>query len=329
MSRSQLDAYGGNDPIWGFVDRLGADRFSGQADVGVSPRVHLYATEGRIYFAERDGDDPIESRFVTMGVLTAEQLERGGVRFGDDVSLARLFTRDPSVDRDEVELVVEMMTSKTLAAVAIEPTRPGNGMIAPTSTSAPQTAVVGPVDPATLPTLGTWTPLTAEERQRSAGHTFAPMDFTSLDLPKLAARPMSVGEITAAQAMVAATAPTNVRQAGTTPAVLPPLSTRPDSVTTTSTFAQLLKTPPSNPTVEQSTNIETLLSSKHTSNGTSNGTGNGTTPWKPPASPLDTVGEIWEMVDQMLGLDVEDASLAMAGVAGDNRSRGWRRGKKG
>jgi hypothetical protein len=70
MSRSQLDAYGEGEAIWGFVAQLGAERFTGQASVGVGARLHLFATEGHVYFAERDGDARIESRFVNMGVLT-------------------------------------------------------------------------------------------------------------------------------------------------------------------------------------------------------------------------------------------------------------------
>ena len=79
MNRSQLQEYGGDEPIWGFVAQLGAERFTGQADVGDAPRVHLYAAEGRVYFAERDGDAPVESRLVASGALTDEQLQCGGV----------------------------------------------------------------------------------------------------------------------------------------------------------------------------------------------------------------------------------------------------------
>ena len=56
MIRSQLNSYMGGDPIWGFVALIGTERFTGEAAVGLDPRVRLFAVDGRIYFAEREGE---------------------------------------------------------------------------------------------------------------------------------------------------------------------------------------------------------------------------------------------------------------------------------
>ncbi|MDP2292343.1 MAG: hypothetical protein Q8M22_14225 [Actinomycetota bacterium] len=121
MIRSQLNSYSGSDPIWGFVALVGSERFSGEAAVGLDPRIRLFAVDGRVYFAEREGDAPIGALLVDSGVLSAAQLEQGSVRVGDTSSLARLFQRDPSVDRDAVELTIESATETLLASIANKP----------------------------------------------------------------------------------------------------------------------------------------------------------------------------------------------------------------
>ena len=80
MIRSQLQNSREDDPTWGFVAQLGAERFTGEVQLGSTPRVRLYVDEGAIYFAERDGDSPLQSRLVVRGPLSpARQLARGGV----------------------------------------------------------------------------------------------------------------------------------------------------------------------------------------------------------------------------------------------------------
>jgi hypothetical protein len=75
--RSQLNSYSGSDPIWGFVALLGHERFTGEAAVGLDPRVRLFAVDGRVYFAEREGDAPVSTRLVNCGAVTTTQLEHG------------------------------------------------------------------------------------------------------------------------------------------------------------------------------------------------------------------------------------------------------------
>ena len=121
MIRSQLNSYSGSDPIWGFVALLGNERFTGEAAVGLDPRVRLFAVDGRVYFAEREGDAPVSTRLVNCGAVTATQLEHGGVRIGDTTSLARLFQREPGIDRDAVELTIESATEALLESIATKP----------------------------------------------------------------------------------------------------------------------------------------------------------------------------------------------------------------
>lgn len=121
MVQSQLSAYSGSDPIWGFVALVGSELFTGEAAVGLDPRVRLFAVNGHIYFAEREDDAPVANRLVNCGAITANQLARGVVQAGGNESLARLFQHDATIDRDAVELTVATATETLLAAIAHNP----------------------------------------------------------------------------------------------------------------------------------------------------------------------------------------------------------------
>ena len=121
MIRSQLNSYSGADPIWGFVALIRSERYTGEAAVGIDPRVRLFAVDGRVYFAESEGDAPIGARLVNCGAISTTQLERGAVQIGDTSSLARLFQREPSIDRDAVELTLELATESLLESIAKKP----------------------------------------------------------------------------------------------------------------------------------------------------------------------------------------------------------------
>ncbi|CAN5619213.1 hypothetical protein BH10ACT2_BH10ACT2_09480 [soil metagenome] len=118
MVQSQLSAYSGSDPIWGFVALVGSEKFTGEAAVGLDPRVRLFAVDGHIYFAEREDDVAVATRLVNCGAITAMQLARGVVQAGGQESLARLFQRDATIDRDAVELTIETATETLLATIA-------------------------------------------------------------------------------------------------------------------------------------------------------------------------------------------------------------------
>ena len=121
MVQSQLNAYSGSDPIWGFVALVRSELFTGEAAVGLDPRVRLFAVDGHIYFAEREDDAPVGTRLVNCGAISAMQLARGAVQAGGNDSLARLFQRDATIDRDAVELTVASSTETLLATIANNP----------------------------------------------------------------------------------------------------------------------------------------------------------------------------------------------------------------
>ena len=121
MVQSQLSAYSGSDPIWGFVALVGSELFTGEACVGLDPRVRLFAVEGHIYFAEREDDAAVATRLVNCGAITTMQLARGSVKAGGHESLARLFQRDATIDRDAVELTIATSTESLLASIAQNP----------------------------------------------------------------------------------------------------------------------------------------------------------------------------------------------------------------
>ncbi|MEN9644180.1 MAG: hypothetical protein RL238_849, partial [Actinomycetota bacterium] len=121
MSGSGLQDFGSDQPIWRFVAEVGAERFTGEAELGIDPRVALFATEGRVYAAELVDGPTIGQRLVQAGAITPEQLARGAVHVGDTLSLARMFQRESSIDRDRVELALEQMTESLLDSVSSYP----------------------------------------------------------------------------------------------------------------------------------------------------------------------------------------------------------------
>jgi len=121
MALSRLPSYGGNEPVWSFVAQIAEERFSGHAIVGLTPRVHLWAQDGFVYFAERVGATPLPERLVASGALTGEQLAAGSIIIDGEPSIGRLFQRCPDIDRDVVELTVRITTEGLLSAIAEAP----------------------------------------------------------------------------------------------------------------------------------------------------------------------------------------------------------------
>ena len=121
MAQSRLPSYGGNEPVWGFVAQIADERFTGHAVVGINPRVHLWAHDGFVYFAERVGATELTQRLVASGAITTEQLAAGSIVIDSHPSIGRLFKRCPDVDRDVVELTVRITTETLLSAIAESP----------------------------------------------------------------------------------------------------------------------------------------------------------------------------------------------------------------
>jgi hypothetical protein len=113
----QLEA-SGSRPVWAVLDAAGARHFTGEVTLLLEPTVRVYFNSGELYFAERDGDRPIAERLVTMHVLDQNDLDIGMVRLGELSHLGRLFDRVPAIDRDRVEVAVELVTSQLLGEIA-------------------------------------------------------------------------------------------------------------------------------------------------------------------------------------------------------------------
>ena len=92
--------------------------YTGEISFSTDPLVRLYLDGGTVYHAERDGDPTISQALRDIGVVEADQLERGMVRVGDVEHLGRLFEREPSIDRDAVMVVMETRTEAIVLELA-------------------------------------------------------------------------------------------------------------------------------------------------------------------------------------------------------------------
>ena len=108
----------GPRPVWAVLDGAGARRFTGQVTLHLDRTVHAYFQDGELYFAERDGDRTLTERLVDYGVVSALDLEAGTVHLGPINHLGRLFDRVPTIDRDQVELALEVITGELLGEIA-------------------------------------------------------------------------------------------------------------------------------------------------------------------------------------------------------------------
>lgn len=106
-------------PGWAVLDAARDQRFTGEliAETGVTVRV--YFDRGRIYVAERATDPPLGTRLVEAGALNHAQLQYGSLRIGDIDYLGRLFDRVPSVNRDGVLVLNELMTEVCVRSLAV------------------------------------------------------------------------------------------------------------------------------------------------------------------------------------------------------------------
>jgi hypothetical protein len=104
--------------VWAILDSAGARRFTGQVTLHLEPTVFTYFQDGEIYLAEREGDVPFAQRLIEYGVLSDTELEAGTVRLGGIQHLGRLFERVPSLNRDQVELALEVITGELVGEIA-------------------------------------------------------------------------------------------------------------------------------------------------------------------------------------------------------------------
>jgi hypothetical protein len=108
---------------WDVIEEACIARITGEMTLTTaSPfKTRVYITNGLVYFAEHDADEPLAARLVVAGALEPEQLHRGSIRLNGSEHLGRLFERDTSIDRDAVELAVELITEQTLTDIAEQP----------------------------------------------------------------------------------------------------------------------------------------------------------------------------------------------------------------
>jgi hypothetical protein len=108
-------------PGWVVLDAARDHRFTGELSVvvdGIDGSFRVYLDRGRIYVAERSTDPPIGIRLVEAGAINAAQLEYGTLRIGEIQHLGRLFDRVPSVNRDGVLVMNQLMTEECVRAMA-------------------------------------------------------------------------------------------------------------------------------------------------------------------------------------------------------------------
>jgi hypothetical protein len=117
------DAPGTVRPAWQVIEAARRQHVTGVLTLAAEPPARVYLRAGEVYLAERAADPALGMRLLAEGVVTREQLRRGALVVNGVEHLGRLFEREPTVDRDAVELCVEMFTDRVLAAVAPQPVR--------------------------------------------------------------------------------------------------------------------------------------------------------------------------------------------------------------
>ena len=107
-------------PGWTVVDAARDQRFTGElrAHTDRHDEFRIYFDRGEVYCAERATDPTLGRRLVDAGALNTAQLEYGMLRIGDIEHLGRLFDRVPSINRDAVFVLNQLMTEETVRSAA-------------------------------------------------------------------------------------------------------------------------------------------------------------------------------------------------------------------
>jgi len=120
----QVDLFDGEPPAsrpaWRVIEAARNQRLTGELALPSNPPTNVYLINGEVYFAERTTDGAISVRLLVEGVITRKQMSKGSVMVSGAEHLGRLFERDESIDRDAVELCVELMTDDVLTSVSKE-----------------------------------------------------------------------------------------------------------------------------------------------------------------------------------------------------------------
>lgn len=105
---------------WQVIEAARRQYLTGELLLETNPPTHVYLRDGQAYFAERSTDGGLGVRLLVEGVITRTQLQQGTLLVSGSEHLGRLFERDSTIERQPVELCVELMTDEVLVAVAGE-----------------------------------------------------------------------------------------------------------------------------------------------------------------------------------------------------------------
>lgn len=105
-------------PAWQVIEAARRQMLTGELSLATTPKTHVYLRDGQVYFAERSTDGGLGVRLLVEGVITRQQIGKGALLVSGVEHLGRMFQRDISIDRQSVELCVELMTDDVLTSVA-------------------------------------------------------------------------------------------------------------------------------------------------------------------------------------------------------------------
>ncbi|MBK8334193.1 MAG: hypothetical protein KAY11_20975 [Ilumatobacteraceae bacterium] len=105
-------------PAWQVIEAARRQMLTGELSLATAPTTHVYLRDGQVYFAERTTDGGLGVRLLVEGVITRQQMGKGALLVSGVEHLGRMFQRDSTIDRQSVELCVELMTDDVLTTVA-------------------------------------------------------------------------------------------------------------------------------------------------------------------------------------------------------------------
>lgn len=103
---------------WQVIEAARRRYLTGLLVLETTPPTHVYLRDGQVYFAERTTDGGLAVRLLVEGVITRAQMQKATLQVSGVEHLGRMFQRDDSIDRDAVELCVELMTDDVLTHIA-------------------------------------------------------------------------------------------------------------------------------------------------------------------------------------------------------------------
>ena len=108
-------------PAWQLIEAARRRYLTGLLVLDTAPTTNVYLRDGQVYFADRSTDGGLGVRLLVEGVITREQMHKATLQVSGVEHLGRMFERDASIDREAVELCVELMTDDVLTQVADSP----------------------------------------------------------------------------------------------------------------------------------------------------------------------------------------------------------------